>query len=163
MVKSEFSSRYFYFFPLFLIVFDILIAYGLLQSTHPIHEKDVFFIFLVIGSPLLLILLLLLRKRIVLRIWPDKIQLRGIFSKKTIHKDEINSINLSAREIAGLFGNFKPTNAIVIEWGEKDRFVLLDFFYRNVPALKKALQDLYIAGPGSVQVLPDSPTFPVSP
>ena len=31
--------------------------------------------------------------------------------------------------------------------GEKDRFVLTDFFYRNVPLQKQALQELYPAVP----------------
>ena len=50
MVESKFSLRYFYFFPLFLIVFDTLIAYGLLQSNHSIHAKDVLFIILVLSA-----------------------------------------------------------------------------------------------------------------
>jgi hypothetical protein len=98
---------------------------------------------------------LVVRRMIIIRIWRDRLELKSLFFKKIIYRNEINSIKLFERKKAGILNGDKRSNSIVIEWDGGQSTVLPDIFYRNVPALKQALQEGYIAAPGSGPLFPE--------
>jgi hypothetical protein len=150
MVKSKFSFLTVYF-ALAVICFFILTAISTLfilgfqqaSSLLLFAAAGVFAGYYLIG------------KMIVIKVSPDKIELRGLLVRQTIFRDDIRSIDLGGREPAG-FLKFKfSTNAIVIRWGRSDEIVLPDSFYRNMPELKRAMHENFLSASTTSTFFPD--------
>ncbi|MDO6433947.1 hypothetical protein Q4E93_25290 [Flavitalea sp. BT771] len=148
MIKSRFGFYYIYF-PIFL--FSMLLIPGVFLM----HQQGRIFPGLMLVAGGVAGGWLVARRMIIIRICPDRLELKGLFFKKIIYRNEITSIKLFARKKAGILNGNKRSNAIVIEWNGGQSEVLPDIFYRNVPALKQALQEGYIAAPGSGPLFPD--------
>ncbi|MHA4812269.1 hypothetical protein ACX0G9_29505 [Flavitalea flava] len=155
MISSKFSFWKMYFPCLILAGF---LSVGLYLVVHPnMQLRDrgggytravypgLFF------SGLICLLILLLLKRIkVLRIQPDLLLIKSLFSTTFLQKEEISSINLAARE--RIYGNGGMEEAISIELADGRKIVLDESVYRNAPELKRRLRDWY----GSIaKELPD--------
>jgi len=148
MIESKFGFYYIYF-PMFL--FSLLLLPGVVLMQ--LEGRIIPGLMLVAGG--MAGEWLVVRRMIVIRIWPDRLELKSLFFKKIIYRNEITSIKLFARKKAGILNGNKRSNAIVIEWDGGQSTVLPDIFYRNAPALKQALQESYMAAPGSGPVFPD--------
>jgi len=95
---------------------------------------------------------------IVIKVMPDRLELRGLLFKRTIFKNDITSIDLAGRESIGLLSANRPTSAIVIRWGRSDKIVLADGFYRNMPEIKQALHEHFLSSSATAAVFPEDVT-----
>jgi len=96
----------------------------------------------------------LVRQMIVVKVLPDRIELRGLLFRQTIFRDDIRSIDLVGREKIGLLSAKWPSAAVVIKWGRSDKIVLADAFYRNMPQLKQALYENFLSSPADAVLFP---------
>ncbi len=143
MVKSRFSFRYFY--PNYLIVAVILTSaiFGLTHRAQMIVVKHgveqdgqvICYVLLALG---VFSLFFLLKNLVVLKIWPDRLVLQHLFSRRTIRKEDIVSIDLMARKRSVLHRRL-IVDAIVIDRGVAKNSIMVDF-YGNAPKIKRALE-----------------------
>jgi hypothetical protein len=146
MIKSKFSFLGVYFVSFFIVSFFCLGVYFLEHPHMIMHNK-----FggtngpVVPGSILCFgtfgILYLLFRKFTVITIEKDKICLRNLFFRKLMPRNEIRSIDLLGRKT--LFAANNPGEVLKIDMNDGESYFLFDGFYRNMPELKRVLQDWY--------------------
>jgi hypothetical protein len=146
MIKSKFSFLGVYFVSFFVASFFCLGVYFLEHPHMIMHNK-----FggtngpVVPGSILCFgtfgILYLLFRKFTVITIEKDKLRLRNLFFRKLLPRNEIRSIDLLGRKTP--FAANNPGEAMKIDMNDGESYFLFDGFYRNMPELKRILQDWY--------------------
>lgn len=142
MVQSKFSFKSVYPILFFLIVFFVVGIFLPFMIVDEQHTNAVIVGFLAVaGSGLLGYFIL--RKLVVVRVFPDRLELKSLFLRQTLSKDKIVSIDLFARESVGFLSNNQPTNTILIKSERAEAVILSDHLYRNAPALKRALQEYY--------------------
>jgi len=160
MIKSKFAYGYLYFvFPFFFLFFlagiFFLVSPGTIEGSG--HPDNMLWIpgllFTGMGGTFTYITL---KKMVVVRIYPDRIELKSLFFEETIFKEEISTIDISARENIGSMGSNRPTNAIAICYRETEKVVLADMFYRNSAELKRTLQEYFLPGAGAAPLFPEN-------
>jgi hypothetical protein len=150
MVKSKFSFISVYL-ALGVICFFIFIAIGALLVLG-FQQSSSILIFAVAG---IFAGSFLVRRMIVLKISPDRIELRGLLFRQTIFRDDIISIELTGNERISPATPKWQTGAVVIRWGKGDKIVLADVFYRNMPQLKRALYGHFLSSTTDTELFPD--------
>jgi len=159
MIKSKFAFGYLYFtFPFLLLFFFagvfFLVSPGTIEGSGKPNSMLLIPALLFMGGGGMLIYITL-KKMIVLRIYPDRLEIKSLFFEETIFKVEISSIDLAAREDIGFLGNSRLTSAIAIQYRETEKFVLADMFYRNSAELKEALQENFLSNAGTGPLFPE--------
>jgi len=161
MIKSKFAIGNVYGTGVFLIAFLVGGIYFLLNPHMPVRNKfgtttGAWLPGLVmVGAGLFLSYIF--QKRIAfLRIYPDKLEIRSLFFGRTIYKQDITSIDVWGREDIGFMGRNRPVNAIVVTYGESEKYVLADMFYRNSAELKQALEENFIPGADAAPLFPEN-------
>lgn len=160
MIKSKFAIGSVYLTVLFLIGFLALGVFFLAHPNMPMHNKfgtttGAWLPGLVIMGGGGLLLYILLKKMVLVRIYMDRLELRSLFFRQTIYKQDIDAIDLTARADMGVLGGNRVGNATIINYGETEKYILLDFLYRNVPELKQALQENFLSSPGTAPIFPE--------
>lgn len=150
MVKSKFSLLSVYFALAIICLFIFTAISGLFVLGFQQSSSLLIFAVGAVFAGYFLI-----RRMIVIKVFPDRIELRGLFFKQTIFRDDIRSIDLGSRERVGYLSLKWSTNAVVIKWGRSDEIVLADSFYRNMPQLKQALYDNFVSSSASAPSFPD--------
>jgi hypothetical protein len=143
MVKSRFSFRYFYSNYLIVALMLTSAIYGLTHRAQMIVVKHgvgqdgqvICYVLLALG---VFSLFFLLKNAVVVKVWPDRLVLQRLFSRTTIRKEDIVSIDLEARKRSVLHRRLM-VDAIVVDRGEAQNSIMVNF-YGNAPEIKRALQ-----------------------
>lgn len=139
MVKSRFSFISVYLalavicFFIFMAVSALLIL-GFQQSSS----------FLIFAAAAVFAGSFLVRRMIIVKVFPDRIEIKGLLFKQTVFRDDITSIEFTGREEVRVISPKWQSGAVVIKWGKNDKIVLADAFYRNMPQLKQALYEHFL-------------------
>lgn len=160
MTKSKFAFGYLYFiFPFFFLFFFVgvffLVSPGTIEGRG--HSDSMLWIpgllFSLGGGAFIY---MTLKKMVVVRVYPDRIELKSLFFEETIFKEEIISVDVSARGDSGFAGSNRPTNAIAIQYRGSEKIVLPDIFYRNSAELKRTVQEYFVPGAEAAPLFPDT-------
>ena len=150
MVKSKFSFLSVYF-ALAIICFFIVMAISAVLVLGVQQSSSM----LIFGVLAVLAGYFITKQLIVIKVFPDKIELKGLSFKQVIYRDDIRSIDVGGKAKTGFLSFKWPTSAVVIKWGRSDEIVLSDTFYRNMPRVKQALYNNFLSSPGEGVVFPD--------
>lgn len=140
MIKSKFSflSVYFSLAVICFFIFGAIsgaLIFGVQQSLST----------LVFGALAAFAGYYVIRQMIVIKVFPDRIELKSLLFRQTIFRDDIRTIDLGSRARTGFLSLKWSASAVVIKWGRSDEIVLSDTFYRNMPQVKQALHQNFLA------------------
>jgi hypothetical protein len=136
MIKSKFRLWYLIFLPFFLLLTIAVVKVSLSSIEQPAD-----YLYYILLLPIFWVVFSMYKRATIIRLWPDRLELRSLFGKKIIYNSEISAIDLSAREYVGSWSSEYNANAVVVRKIDSERLVLIDFYYRNVPELKRGMQE----------------------
>ena len=150
MIKSKFSFLSVYF-ALAVICAGVVMAVSGVLILGAKQSSSL----LIFGGLAVFAGYFLVKQMIVIKVYPDRIELRGLLFRQTIFRDDIRSIDLGGRTRSGFMSLKWPTSAIVIKWGRSEEIILSDTFYRNMQQVKQALYKNFVFDPGTAVDFPD--------